>query len=62
MFRHLLQEQGHEMVDVLIHSRIVVFVYMKCSFSLVKAKICSGRSSNNGGSRGGRRQYQQKRV
>ncbi len=32
MFRHLLQGRGHEMVNLLIHSRIVVFLYEKMQF------------------------------
>jgi hypothetical protein len=38
MFRHLLQGWGHEMVDLLIHSRNVIFLYVKCSFSLAGIK------------------------
>jgi hypothetical protein len=36
MFRHLLQGWGHEIVDLLMHSRVVVFLYVRCSFSLVE--------------------------
>jgi hypothetical protein len=35
VFRHLLQGRGHEMVDLSIHYRIVIFLYVKCCFSLV---------------------------
>ncbi len=38
MFKHLLQGQGHEMVKLLIHSRILIFIYVKCSFLLVSPK------------------------
>ncbi len=45
MFRHLLHGGGPEMVLLLIQTRIVVFVYVKYSFLLVKEYPISTASS-----------------